>query len=72
MVWCTPQDLDMLGYERMLRGMLTEAKTEGYEPFDLNWADKPNVYLRGLYDADSGRYLGYGFAMFVRPVAKGL
>lgn len=66
MVWRRKEDADKLSYAGLLESMKKEAREEGYEPFDFNYAGNPNIYYRGVFNKETGELVDSGYAMFVK------
>ena len=70
-IWRNRKEENNSSYDQLTDSMVHEAKENGYEPYDLNWKGRPNIYLRGKYeynDNERGRLIEDGFMMFVKKI----
>lgn len=71
MIWRKRTECKKMNHLEIVEAMVIEAKTEGYEPMDLNWLGTPNIYLRGRYSYDTDdlfaekTWIEDGFVLFV-------
>ena len=75
-IWKDRAECVDLNCDQIMASLLENAVREGYEPCDLNWRGRPNIYLRGMYEGDVGTDISLfpwvkdGFIMFVRKIEK--
>mgnify|MGYP001570328349 CR=1 FL=1 len=72
-VWLSRKDVINLTYDEIVDKLIEEAIKDDYEPYDMNWRDRPNIYFRGKYkynDEDGKLLIDDGFMMFVKKVRK--
>ncbi len=71
MVWRDRNLCEHMTQPQIIETLTREAAAEGYEPCDLNYAGKPNIYLRAQFMLDRAGFKVWqkdGFVMFVRKM----
>lgn len=74
MIWRDRDACEGKTQPEIIAEMTAEALEEGYEPSDLNYAGKANLYLRGQFNLDQTTgektHLKDGFVMFVQLIIQ--